>query len=190
MWDIKWTVCQWGRIFPSTFSAASNYPTHAPYSHIKAGWLHCQGAQSQQTRTYWQNQWIRTLLEKLTVSKIVKKLLYFLCSSKIRFHVHKRPPLVPILNSVPNIPCLPKDHYHAVLPPTPRYSEYSLPFKISNENFVGMYFWSLSWLRVLSAVQRDCNMAIFKEVRTLVPDPNYTGGLERQIISAGPALCN
>jgi hypothetical protein len=33
--------------FPNTFSVASNYPTHSPYSHINAGWLHCQGAQSQ-----------------------------------------------------------------------------------------------------------------------------------------------
>lgn len=104
-------MCQWSRIFSSTFSAASNYPTRAPYSHINAGWLHCQGAQSQQSNE--RNDKINGLepFLKSLVPQIVKKLFYFLYSSKFHFRVHKRPPLVPIPNSIPNIiPCFPKDH--------------------------------------------------------------------------------
>jgi hypothetical protein len=71
----------------------------------------------------------------LSLSKII---LLSLWKPKIRYRIHKSPPLDPIssqLNPVrPIDPCFPKVQLNVILPPTPRSSQWSLPFGPPNQN--------------------------------------------------------
>jgi hypothetical protein len=76
-------------------------------------------------------------LEKLIV-KLSNSTLLSLCNAKVHYRAHKSPPLDPILsqpNSVrPIDPYLPEVHFNVILPPTPRSSQWSLPFGPPNQN--------------------------------------------------------
>jgi hypothetical protein len=73
---------------------------------------------------------------KLIVTQLVKNILLSLWNPKGHYRVHKGPLLDPILsqpNPVLSIdPCLPKDHLHVILPPTPRSSHWFLTFEPPN----------------------------------------------------------
>jgi hypothetical protein len=51
----------------------------------------------------------------------------------------QQPPLLPILSHMHPVhtfpPCFPKDHSNIILPSMPMSSEWSLPFRISEQNF-------------------------------------------------------
>jgi hypothetical protein len=61
---------------------------------------------------------------------------------KDNYHVHKSPPLVPILNPLNSTHTLKhyfrKIHFNITLTSTPRSSEWSLPFRLSNQHFVSI----------------------------------------------------
>jgi hypothetical protein len=82
--------------------------------------------------------WCRILFENMIFTQLVKKIMLSLCNPKVRYRVHKSPPLDPIL-SQPNpvrliYPYLPKVHHNVILPPTPRSSQWSLTFGPSPAN--------------------------------------------------------
>jgi hypothetical protein len=74
---------------------------------------------------------IQDIIEKLIVTKLFKK-YPFLWNPKFQYRVHKSPSLDRNLsqpNSVrPIDPYLPKVHFNVILPPTPRSSQWFLPF--------------------------------------------------------------
>jgi hypothetical protein len=88
--------------------------------------------------TYLLTPWCSILFEKLIVTQHDKKYPAFLYNPKIHFHVHKSPPLDPILSQPnpvrPIDPYLPKVHFKVILPPTPRSSQWSLTFGPPNQN--------------------------------------------------------
>jgi hypothetical protein len=92
------------------------------------------------TRTNQPTPWSRVFLEKLIIPQLIKKLHCLLRNPYFHCCIHERTPPVPILshmNPVYNFPlCLTKIHSNIILPSTPRSSELSLPFKLSNHNFV------------------------------------------------------
>jgi hypothetical protein len=81
---------------------------------------------------------IMILFEKLVVTQLVKKYPTFLWNPKVHYRVHTSPPLDPILSQLnpvrPIDPYLPKVHLNVIVPPTPRSSQWSLPFGPPNEN--------------------------------------------------------
>jgi hypothetical protein len=81
---------------------------------------------------------VQVLFEKLIVTQLVKKYPGFLWIPKVHYRVHTSPPLDPILSQLnPVHPIdlyLPKVHLNVILPPTPRSSQWSLPFGPPNQN--------------------------------------------------------
>jgi hypothetical protein len=74
-----------------------------------------------------------------------QEILRLIKNQKVHYRVHKTPPLVPILSQMHPDHYLPshssKIHYNIILPSTPRFSEWSLPFRFSNKTL-----W-LYWIR-------------------------------------------
>jgi hypothetical protein len=68
-----------------------------------------------------------------------QEILRFLWNLKDYYLVRKGPPSVPILSQMNPIhnpkPCFPKVHFNVILLSTPRSSEFSFPFRLSNQNF-------------------------------------------------------
>jgi hypothetical protein len=77
--------------------------------------------------TYLLTPWCRTLFEKLIVTQPLENILLSLWNPKVHYHVHKSPPLDPILSQPnpvrPIDPYLPKVQLNVILPPTPRSSQ-------------------------------------------------------------------
>jgi hypothetical protein len=88
--------------------------------------------------TYLLTPWCRILFEKLIVTQHIKKYPSFLRNPKVHHRVHKNPPLDRILSQPnpvrPIDPYLPKVRLNVILPPTPRSSQWSLPFGPPNQN--------------------------------------------------------
>jgi hypothetical protein len=63
-----------------------------------------------------------------------------LCNQKVHYRFHKSPSVVPVPNLMNPVHTLPPNfpniHSTIVLPSTPRSSEWSLPFRFSDQNFV------------------------------------------------------
>jgi hypothetical protein len=82
--------------------------------------------------------WCRTLFEKLIVTQPIKNILLSLWNPKVHYHVHKSPPLDPMLSQLnpvhPINPYLPKVQLNVILPPMPRSSWWSLTFRLPNQN--------------------------------------------------------
>jgi hypothetical protein len=76
--------------------------------------------------------WCRTLFEKLIVTQLVKNILLPLWNPKVHHRLHKGPTLDPILSQPnpvrPIDPYPPKFQLNVILPPTPRFSQWSLTF--------------------------------------------------------------
>jgi hypothetical protein len=83
--------------------------------------------------------WSRVLLKKLTVTQPVK---FFrrLWNSKFRYRVQRSLPVDPILSHIHPVhnfvPYFPKIHSNNIFPSTPLSSEWCLPFRVSEQNFV------------------------------------------------------
>jgi hypothetical protein len=75
-----------------------------------------------------------------SVSQEIPRLLW---NPKVRYRVHKTPPLVPILNQMHSVhnfsPYFPMIHSNIILPSMSRSSEWSLYFRFSIQNFVIIY---------------------------------------------------
>jgi hypothetical protein len=84
--------------------------------------------------------WSRVLIEKLIVTRLVKKFPAFFWNAEVHYRAHKNPPLVLIFSQMHPFhtfsPYLTKIHSNFILPSTSRSSEWSLPFKFSDQNFV------------------------------------------------------
>jgi hypothetical protein len=84
--------------------------------------------------------WNRVLLEKLTVTQLLKKFPAFYGIPKLHYCVQKNLPLVPILSAMYPTHNFPpyflKIHSNITLPSTNRSSEWSLLFSFSYQNIV------------------------------------------------------
>jgi len=81
----------------------------------------------------------RVPLEKLIVTQLVKFPI-LLWNPKALYRVHKSPSLLPIRSKMNPVhiflPYFPKIHSSVIVPSTLMSSEWSLPFRISEQNFV------------------------------------------------------
>jgi len=81
--------------------------------------------------------WCRILFERLIATQLVKK-YPFLWTPEVHYRVHTRPPLDSILSQQNRFrlidPSLPNVYVNAILPPTPRTSQWSLAFGLPNQN--------------------------------------------------------
>jgi len=78
-------------------------------------------------------------------SSASQEISYLSWNSKVQYHVHKSLPLIPILSQMKPVHILTsssssssssKIHYNINLPPTPRSSNWCLPFWFTNQNVV------------------------------------------------------
>jgi hypothetical protein len=80
----------------------------------------------------------RILLEKLTVTQLVKYYPVFFMEPEGSLPCSQKPATGPYLSQPfpfrPIDPCLPKVHLNVILPPTPRSSQWSLTFGPPNQN--------------------------------------------------------
>jgi hypothetical protein len=81
-----------------------------------------------------------------------QEILRLLCYTKVHYSVHKRPPLIPILSQMRPVRTFPsyfpRVHSNIILPSTSVSSEWPLPFRFSDQNFVCIFS---SLPRVLNA---------------------------------------
>jgi hypothetical protein len=72
-----------------------------------------------------------------------QEITQLLWNQEVHCNVHKSPPLVPILSQMHPVhtfpPCFPKSHSNIIIPSMPRNSEWSLPFRFSDEYEVCIY---------------------------------------------------
>jgi hypothetical protein len=81
-------------------------------------------------------------LEKLTVRSASQEIPCILCNPKVHYRVHTSPPPVTILsymNPIHTLTPYRNIHFNIVLPSTPKSYDWSLPFRLSNQNFVCIY---------------------------------------------------
>jgi len=66
-----------------------------------------------------------------------------LCNPEAHYHVHNSPPTAHILSQIHAIhiypPSFPKIHSNIISPPIPASSEWSLPLRFSDQNFVSIF---------------------------------------------------
>jgi hypothetical protein len=88
--------------------------------------------------TYSLTLWRRIFFEKLIVTQLVISNLLSLWNPKVHYRANKSPPLDPILSQpkpvCPIDPYLLKVRFNVILPPTPRFSQWSLLFGPPNLN--------------------------------------------------------
>jgi hypothetical protein len=102
-----------------------------------------------------------------------KEILRLLWNQKIHYHVHNSPPRIPVLSQITPIhtlpPHFPNMHFNIILPPTPRSSEWFLPFRLFNQHFFYKF--------ILSSMLTICpaNLMLFYliAIRYLVKSTNY-----------------
>jgi hypothetical protein len=92
--------------------------------------------------------WNKALLEKLIVHSDSQEITRLFWNLKVHYRVHKSLPMVPILCKMNLIHsfelCFPKIHVNIILPSIPRSVEWSLPFRLCNQNFVHISYFSIS----------------------------------------------